>query len=55
MEQPDGGTLSPWWRVATFFVLVLGFAGLVTLSVRAYRDAPPIPERAVDARGETLF
>ncbi len=55
MEQPDAGTLSPWWRIATFFVLLVGFAGLVALSVRAYRDAPPIPERVVTADGSTLF
>src|SRR5512139_2678454 len=48
-------TLSPWWRRSVMIVLVLGFAVLIWMAIRAHRDAPPIPERVVGPSGETLF
>jgi nitric oxide reductase subunit B len=36
-------------------VLLFGFTILGMLAVRVYQGAPPIPERVVDASGETLF
>jgi nitric oxide reductase large subunit len=47
--------ISPWWRRAVVIVLVFGFAILITLSVRAYRIGPPVPDRAVTPSGEVLF
>ena len=51
----DDGPLSPWWIRGVVIVMVLGFTGLITITMLAYRNAPPIPERVVDAQGATLF
>jgi len=47
--------LSPWWRSSVIIVLVIGFAVLIWMAVRAHQDAPPIPEKVVGPSGETLF
>ena len=47
--------LSPWWRHSTILALVFGLSVLIYLATRTYRDAPPIPERAVDHTGTTVF
>ena len=52
-EKPE--RLSLWWRNAVIIVVVVGFAVLSWISVRSYTDAPPIPERAVNQAGETVF
>ena len=46
--------LSPWWRHAVILVLIFGFTVLITLAVRSYKDAPPIPE-AVQVRPARSF
>jgi nitric oxide reductase subunit B len=51
-DDPD---LSPWWLRTVLIVLVLGFSGLIAITALAYRNAPPIPDRIVDAQGTTLF
>ena len=51
----DDDPLSPWWIRATLIVLVLGFAGLITITMLAYRNAPPIPVQVVDAQDAKLF
>ncbi|NCT66653.1 MAG: nitric-oxide reductase large subunit [Rhodanobacteraceae bacterium] len=51
----DEHDLSPWWRRAVLAVLVLGFAGLLAITLLAYRNAPPIPAQVVDAHDTTLF
>src|SRR5665213_1959560 len=51
----DDGPLSPWWLRGAAIVMVLGFSGLIAITCLAYRDAPPIPARVVDAQGATLF
>jgi nitric oxide reductase subunit B len=51
----DDGPLSPWWVRAVVIVMVLGFTGLLTITMLAYRHAPPIPARVMDAQGITLF
>jgi nitric oxide reductase subunit B len=35
--------------------VIAGFTILIWLSVGAYRDAPPIPRRAVSRSGQTIF
>ena len=50
--DPD---LSPWWLRTALIVLVLGFTALVGITILAYRNAPPIPEEVLDARGVTVF
>jgi len=47
--------LSPWWRQAVILILIGGFAVLVWLASRTYKDAPPIPEKVVVGTGETVF
>jgi nitric oxide reductase subunit B len=51
-DDPD---LSPWWLRTIFIVMVVGFAGLITITSLAYRNAPPIPQRVLDAQGTLLF
>jgi len=47
--------LSGWWKIAAALTMVLGFATLILLTVEAYRNAPPIPAKAVDPTGAVLF
>lgn len=47
--------LSPWWRRAVLFTLMVGFVILIWITTLAYRDAPPIPDKVVKETGETLF
>jgi nitric oxide reductase subunit B len=47
--------LSPWWRNSVIIVLVIGFAVLIWMAVKAHQDAPPIPEKVVGPSGETIF
>ncbi|MEO5622545.1 MAG: cbb3-type cytochrome c oxidase subunit I [Dokdonella sp.] len=51
-EDPE---LSPWWLRTIFIVMVVGFAGLITITSLAYRNAPPIPQQVLDAQGAVLF
>ena len=52
-EKPE--RLSSWWRNSVILVVAAGFAVLSWVSVRSYVDAPPIPERAINQAGETIF
>ena len=51
----DVEQLSPRWRVAVIVTFTLGFAVLILLTFKAYQNAPPIPERVVDAAGAVVF
>ena len=51
----DDGPLSPWWMRAVLIVMVLGFAGLMIITTMAYRNAPPVPERVINAQDATVF
>ena len=58
IAQPSAGidtALSPWWVRSLVIVMVFGFAGLIAITTLAYRNAPPIPERVLDAQGIVLF
>lgn len=55
LSEEDDDSLSPWWIRAVVIVMVLGFAGLITITMLSYRNAPPIPVRVVDAQGVTVF
>ena len=48
-------SLSSWWRVAAIVTMAAGFAVLILLTVKAYQNAPPIPEKFVDPAGTALF
>lgn len=51
----DEGPVSPWWLRTVGIVMVLGFAMLIAITALAYRNAPPIPDRVIDAQGNTLY
>lgn len=51
----DEGPVSPWWLRILGIVMVVGFALLLMITALAYRNAPPIPDRVVDAQGNTVF
>lgn len=51
----DADELSPWWIRSILIVMAIGFAGLISITLLAYRNAPPIPTRIVDAQGVMLF
>ena len=53
--MPNTRQLSPWWGRAVACTFVAGFGVLILLTLGAYRNAPPIPERAVDASGTVVF
>src|SRR5262252_5522778 len=48
-------SLSSWWRVAALATMAAGFAVLILLTVKAYQNAPPIPDRFVDPSGAVVF
>src|SRR6516225_3963011 len=48
-------SLSSWWRVAAIVTMAAGFAVLILLTVKAYQNAPPIPEKFVDPAGTVVF
>jgi hypothetical protein len=41
-------SLSWWWKAAALVTMAAGFAVLILLTVKAYHDAPPIPEKFVN-------
>ncbi len=47
--------ISRWWIIVLAFVLIYGFAVLITVTHKAYTDKPPIPELVTDMNGKTLF
>jgi nitric oxide reductase subunit B len=51
----DEGPVSRWWLRIVGIVMVVGFALLFMITGLAYRNAPPIPDKVVDAQGTTLF
>ncbi len=53
--QQSGQELSPWWKLGVLITVFVGFSLLIIIAVRAYKDAPPIPLKVVNARGETVF
>ena len=54
-QAPASGPLSVWWKVAAIATMVFGFTILIGLTVEAYRQAPPIPARAVAPGGAVIF
>ena len=54
-QAPASGPLSVWWKIAAIVTMVFGFSVLIGVTVEAYRKAPPIPARVVDAAGAVLF
>lgn len=54
-NEPEESALSVWWIRSVLIVMVLGFAGLLAITTLAYRNAPPIPGKVMDATGATVF
>jgi len=54
-QAPASGPLSVWWKIAAIVTMVFGFTILIGLTVEAYRQAPPIPTRAVEPGGAIIF
>src|SRR5215469_14339587 len=48
-------SLSVWWKVAAVGTMAAGFAVLFLLTVKAYQNAPPIPDKFVDPAGAVVF
>src|SRR5438132_11599225 len=48
-------SLSSWWRVAALATMAGGFAVLILLTVKAYQNAPPIPDKFVNTAGAVVF
>ena len=48
-------SLSAWWRVAALGTMAAGFAVLILLTVKAFQNAPPIPDKFVDPTGAVVF
>jgi len=53
--DPEVSPLSKWWLRSVLMVMIIGFAGLLAITMLSYRNAPPIPDTVIDAHGETLF
>ncbi len=47
--------LSAWWRHSVIIVIILGFSILSIVTVKSYRNAPPIPKKVIDTSGAVLF
>lgn len=47
--------LSPWWRRSVFATMIIGFTVLILLTIKVHHDAPPIPEKVLDAQGQVVF
>ncbi len=50
----DTTALSPWWIRTIAIVMLLGFSGLIMVTMLSYRNAPPIPLTVLDDRGATV-
>lgn len=50
----DAEKLSPWWKRILLLVIIAASGILTYITLNAYYVAPPIPERVVNAQGETL-
>lgn len=43
------------WKLSVLFVLIAGFSTLIFMGHETSTQAPPIPDKIVDAEGKTLF
>src|SRR5215831_14905421 len=48
-------SLSSWWKVAALGTMAAGFAVLILLTVKAYQNAPPLPDKFVDPTRAVVF
>ena len=45
--QHTGQELSPWWKIGLIITIFVGFSVLIFITIKAYKDAPPIPVKVV--------
>ena len=55
LESKPIESISSWWKVAALGTMAAGFAALILLTVKAYQNAPPIPEKFADPAGSVVF
>ena len=55
LRQTFRSELSAWWRVGLIFTVIAGFTILIFITVKTYKDSPPIPKKVVNAAGDTVF
>jgi nitric oxide reductase subunit B len=55
MNGKEEERISRWWRYSVVIVVLIGFAILSMVTKLTYDNAPPIPQRVVDASGNLLF
>jgi nitric oxide reductase subunit B len=54
-QGQTGPELSPWWKIGVIFTVIVGFSVLIFVAALAYKDAPPIPVKVINAQGEIIF
>ncbi len=54
-QEQQSEEVSPWWRRAVIFILLVCFGIQGWIAILAYRGAPPVPAKVVNEAGETLF
>ena len=54
-EEKTHETLSNGWRIGVVVTILVGFTLLIFISAKAYREAPPVPERVIGPLGEFVF
>ncbi len=55
MDELKTEKLSPWWKQSVILIMIAAFSVLIFVAVKSYRDAPPIPDKAVDPQGNIIF
>ncbi|OWT58948.1 nitric-oxide reductase large subunit [Candidimonas nitroreducens] len=55
ITENEESELSRWWVRSILGVMLFGLVILIAITALGYRDAPPIPQKVVDAHGTTLF
>jgi nitric oxide reductase subunit B len=54
-KQNSADGLSVWWRFGVAATMMIGFTVLIWVAVRAYEDAPPIPEKIISLSGQPVL
>lgn len=54
-DLQKGEKLSPWWRITTILIMIVGFSILGLITRLAYDNPPPIPNQVIDSKGQVLF
>ncbi len=55
MGKDNSEKLSPWWKHSIVLIMIAAFSVLIFVAVRSYTDAPPIPNKVTDSKGQMIF